>query len=106
MQPTIEWTPRCAFVRDYFFGGQKKVAQQLAAYLARYYVGDEVSELRPDTDVSALVGDSIRRYIDKDDFTMVRDDDMFAEVDLKESISFKDLVNLVHSQRSTSSGDV
>ena len=78
----------------------------MAAYLARYYVGDEVSELRPDTDVSALVGDSIRRYIDKDDFTMVRDDDLFAEVDLKESITFKDLVDLVHSQRSSSSGDV
>ena len=99
MQPTTDWIPHCAFVRDYFFGGQKKVAQQLAAYLARYYVGDDISELTPDTDVSALVGDSIRRYIDKDDFTMARDDDLFAEVDLKESITFKELVNLVHSQR-------
>ena len=97
-----DWWPRCAFVRDYFFGGQQNVAQQVAEYLARYYVGDGVSELRPDTDVSALVGDSIRRYIDKDDFTMVRDDDLFAEIDLKESITFKDLVNLVHSQRGTS----
>ncbi len=101
MEPTSDWWPRCAFVRDYFFGGQQKVAHQLAEYLARYYVGDGVSELTPDTDVSALVGDSIRRYIDKDDFTMARDDDLFAEVDLKESITFKELVNLVHSQRGT-----
>ena len=99
MQQTTDWSPRCAFVRDYFFGGQQKIAQQIAEYLARYYVGDGVSELRPDTDVSALVGDSIRRYIDKDDFTMLRDDDLFAEVDLKDSITFKDLVNLVDSQR-------
>jgi len=99
MQLTSDWWPRCAFVRDYFFGEEQKVAQQLAEYLARYYIGDDVSELRPDTDVSALVADSIRRYIDKDDFTMDRDDDLFAEVDLKESITFKDLVNLVHSQR-------
>jgi hypothetical protein len=99
MQPTSDWWPRCAFVRDYFFGGQQKVAHQLAEYLARYYVGDGVSELTPDTDVSALVGDSIRRYIDKDDFTMARDDDLLAEVDLKESITFRELVNLVHSQR-------
>ena len=99
MQLTTKWTPRCAFVRDYFFGEQKKVAQQLAAYLARYYVGDDISELRPDTDVSALVGDSIRRYIDKDDFTLARDDNLLAEVDLMESITFQDLVALVHSQR-------
>lgn len=99
MQLTSDWWPRCAFVRDYFFGGQQKIAQQLAEYLARYYVGEGVSELRPDTDVSALVADSIRRYIDKDDFTMVRDDDLFAEVDLKESITFKELVKLVHAQR-------
>lgn len=99
MQHTSEWWTKSAFVRDYFFGGQKKVAQQLAEYLARYYVGDGVAELKPDTDVSELIGDSIRRYIDQDDFTMVRDDDLFAEVDLKESISFKELVNLIHSQR-------
>ena len=99
MQLKSDWWPRCAFVRDYFFDGQKKVAHQLAEYLARYYVGDGISELRPDTDVSALVGDSIRRYIDKDDFTMVRDDDLFAEIDLKESITFQEIVNLVHSQR-------
>lgn len=99
MEHTSKWWPRCAFVRDYFFGGQQKVAHQLADYLARYYVGDAVSELRPDTDVAALVGDSIRRYIDRDDFTMVRDDDLFADIDLKESISFKDLVAHVHSHR-------
>jgi len=99
MQITSDWWPRCAFVRDYFFDGQKKVAHQLAEYLARYYVGDGISELRPDTDVSALVGDSIRRYINKDDFTMARDDDLFAEVDLKESITFQEIVTLVHSQR-------
>ena len=99
MQQTSDWWPRCAFVRDYFFGGQQTVAQRIAEYLARYYVGDGVSELRPDTDVSALVADSIRRYIDKDDFTMLRDDDLFAEVDLKDSITFKELVNLVDSQQ-------
>ena len=102
MQQSSDWWPQCEFVRDYFFGGQRKVAHQLAEYLARYYVGESVSELKPDTDVSELVADSIRRYIDKDDFTMVRDDDLFAEVDLKESITFKDLVILVHSQREKS----
>jgi hypothetical protein len=99
MQQTSEWWPQCAFVRDYFFGGQQKVAHQLAEYLARYYVGEEVSGLRPDTDVAALVGDSIRKKINMDDFTMARDNDLFADVDLKESISFKELVNLVHTQR-------
>lgn len=99
MQPTSDWWPRCAFVRDYFFGGQRKVAHQVAEYLARYYVGDAITELRPNTDVSALVGDSIRRYIHMDDFTMARDEDWFADVDLKESISFQEIVNLVHSQR-------
>jgi len=39
-----------------------------------------VDELRPDTDVAALVGDSIRKYINRDDFTLVRDDDLFAVV--------------------------
>jgi hypothetical protein len=102
MQQTSDWWPRCAFVRDYFFGGQQKVAQQVAEYLARYYVGESVSDLRPDTDVAALVGDSIRRFINRDDFTLVRDDDLFAEVDLKESITFKELVSLVHSQRGMS----
>jgi hypothetical protein len=102
MQLASDWWPRCAFVRDYFFGGQQKVAHQLAEYLARYYVGDEVTELRPDTDVSALVGDSIRRYINQEDFTMARDNDLFADVDLKESITFKELVKLVHLQRGSS----
>jgi hypothetical protein len=103
MQPTQDWWPRCAFIRDYFFGGQRKVAQQLAEYLARYYVGEGIAELRPDTDVSALVGDSIRRHINRDEFTMDRGEDLFAEVDLKESITFHDLVALVHSQRGLSS---
>ncbi|MDH4048919.1 MAG: hypothetical protein OEW68_11120 [Gammaproteobacteria bacterium] len=102
MQQTSEWWPRCAFVRDYFFGDQQKVAHQLAEYLARYYVGDEVSDLKPDTDISALIGDSIRKYINREDFTMVRDNDLFADVDLKESITFKELVKLVHTQRGMS----
>ncbi len=102
MKQTSNWWPRCAFVRDYFFEGQKKVAHQLAEYLARHYVGDGISELRPDTDVSALVGDSIRRHIDKDDFTMARDDDLLAEVDLKDSVTFKEIVDIVHSQRGMS----
>lgn len=99
MQQPSDWWPRCAFVRDYFFGGDQKVAHQVAEYLAKYYVGDAVSELRPDTDVSALIGDSIRRRIDKADFTLVRDDDLFAEIDLMESITFKEIVTLVQSQR-------
>ena len=102
MQHASEWWPQCAFVRDYFFGGQRKIAHQLAEYLARYYVGDGIAELTPDTDVSALVGDSIRRYINRDDFTMVRDEDLFAEIDLKESISFQEIVNLVQTQRECS----
>ena len=99
MQSSSDWWPSCAFVRDYFFDGQKKVSHQLAEYLAIYYVGDGISELRPDTDVSALIGDSIRRYIDKDDFTMARDDDLLAEIDLMESITFQEVVILVHAQR-------
>ncbi|HNP64443.1 MAG TPA: hypothetical protein PKH39_10965 [Woeseiaceae bacterium] len=99
MQQTSEWWPQCAFVRDYFFDEQQKLAHQLAEYLARYYVGDDISELRPNTDVSALVGDSIRRRINMDDFTMARDNDLFADIDLKESITFQQVVDLVQSQR-------
>ena len=62
-------------------------------------MGEAITELTPDTDVAALVGDSIRRYINQADFTMVRDDDLFAEVDLMESISFKEVVNQVHTHR-------
>lgn len=102
MEHASEWWPQCAFVRDYFFGGQKKIAHQLAEYLARYYVGDEIAELTPDTDVSALVGDSIRRYINREDFTMVRDEDLFADIDLKDSITFQEIVNRVQSQRDSS----
>lgn len=102
MQHASEWWPQCAFIRDYFFAGEQKIAHQLAEYLARYYVGDGISELTPCTDVSALIGDSIRRYINKDDFTMVRDDSLFADIDLKESITFKEVVSLVHSQRGMS----
>ncbi len=99
MQHTSDWWPQSAFIRDYFFGGQKKTAHHLAEYLARCYVGDGISELTPDTDVSALIGDSIRRYINREDFTMVRDDGLFADVDLKESMTFEEIVNLVDSQR-------
>jgi hypothetical protein len=99
MQSASDWWPRCAFISDFFFDGQKKIAHQLAEYLARYYVGDDISELRPNTNVSALVGDSIRRRINMDDFTMVRDDDLFADVDLKEPISFHELVRLIHARR-------
>jgi hypothetical protein len=102
MENTSEWWPQCAFIRDYFFGGEQKIAHQLAEYLARFYVGDGISDLTPSTDVSALIGDSIRRYINKDDFTMVRDDSLFADIDLKESITFKEIVYRVHSQRGMS----
>ena len=102
MQLASNWWPHCEFVRDYFFNEQKKVAHQLAEYLARYYVGEGISELRPNTDVSALVGDSIRRRINMDDFTMARDDDLFSDVDLKESVTFQEIVNLVHSRRAIS----
>jgi len=102
MRLTTDWWLQCGAIRDYFFGGQQKTAQQLAEYLARYYVGEGISDLRPDTDVSALIGDSIRRHIDRDDFTMDRQDDLLAEVDLKESVTFADLVSLLHSQRQPS----
>ena len=99
MQQTTDWFCRCAFIRDYFFGKEQKLAQQLAAHLAERYVGDQVSELRPDTDVSALMADSIRRSINRDDLTMVRDGDLFADIDFKESITFTELVRLVRLQR-------
>lgn len=102
MQQNSDWWPQSAFIRDYFFGGQQKIAHQMAEYLARYYVGDGISELKPDTDVSEMIGDSIRRYINKEDFTMVRDDGLFADVDLKESMTFKEIVILVHSQQGMS----
>lgn len=35
MQQGLDWCPQCAFVRDYFFGRQKKVADRVAEYLAR-----------------------------------------------------------------------
>ena len=99
MQQTTDWFGRCAFIRDYFFGREQKLAQQLAAHLAERYVGDQVSELRPETDVSALMADSIRRSINRDDLTLVRDGGLFAEIDFKESITFTELVRLVQSQR-------
>lgn len=99
MQPTTDWFSRCAFIRDYFFGKEQKLAQELAAYLAEKYVGDEVSELRPDTDVSALLADTIRRSISRDDLTMAHDGDLFATIDFRESITFTELVSLVRSQR-------
>jgi hypothetical protein len=49
-----------------------------------------------------MVGDSIRRFINRDDFTLVREDDLFAEVDLKESITFREIVDLVHARRAAS----
>lgn len=98
MEQNSDWWPKSAFIRDYFFGTQQKTAHQLAEYLARFYVGDAITELTPDTDVSALVGDSIRRRINQADFTMVRDNDLFAEVDLMNSISFKQIVDQVHAQ--------
>jgi hypothetical protein len=102
MQHNSDWWPQSAFIRDYFFGGQQKLAQQMAEYLARYYVGNGISELKPETDVSEMIGDSIRRYINEEDFTMVRDDGLFADVDLKESMTFKEIVILVHSQQGMS----
>jgi hypothetical protein len=99
MPRTSNWWSQSAFIGDYFFNGQRKVAHQLAEYIAKYYVGDGISELRPETDVSALLADSIRRFIHQEDFTLVRDDDMLADVDLSKSIKFKDLVNLLCLQR-------
>ncbi|MBN8278981.1 MAG: hypothetical protein J0M16_00025 [Gammaproteobacteria bacterium] len=96
MQPGTDWWSRCAFVRDYFFGGERKVAHQVAEYLARRYVGDGITALTPDTDVAALVGDSIRRKIHLDDFTLAHDDNVLADVDLKDSISFEALVRQIH----------
>ena len=99
MQQGSDWWPRCAFVRDYFFGGREKVAHQVAEYLARYYVGDAISELTPNTDVSELMSDSIRRFINRDDFTLVRDDNLFADVDFTKHITFTELVDFIHEKR-------
>ncbi len=99
MQKSSEWWPKTAFVRDYFFGPEQKVAHQLAEYLARYYVGDEIDDLTPNTDVAALVGDSIRRYIHREDFTMARDEDLFEDIDLMRSITFKEIVGIVCAKR-------
>lgn len=99
MQQTTDWLRHCVFIRDYFFGKEQKLAQHLAAYLAEKYVGEQISELRPDTDVSVLVADSIRRSINRDDLTMARDGDLFAAIDFKESVTFMELVRRVQVQR-------
>lgn len=99
MSHTGDWWSQSAFIRDYFFQGERKVAHRLAEYLARYYVGDGISELRPDTDVPMLMSDSIRRFINRDDFTLVRDDDLLADVDLRGSIQFRELVTLIHHRQ-------
>ena len=90
MQVTSDWWTQSAFIRDYFFDEQRKIAHQLAAYLAKYYVGEGISELRPDTDVPTLMSDSIRRFINQADFTLVRDDDLLADINLRESMQFRE----------------
>jgi hypothetical protein len=99
MRQARDWVPRCAFIRDYFFGGQRKIAQQLAAYLAENYLGDDVTKLRPDTDVAVVVAASIRASLHKDDVTLARDTTLFPSVDLKESITFMELVRRVHAEQ-------
>ena len=99
MHAASDWWAQSAFIRDYFFDGQRKVAHQLAQYLARYYVGEGISELRPDTDVPTLMSDSIRRFINQADFTLVRDDDMLADIDLRESMQFRELVSIIQERR-------
>ena len=99
MQHGTDWWSCSAFVRDYFFGDHQKVAHQVAEYLARYYVGEAISDLHPTTDVSALMSDSIRRFINRDDFTLVRDDNLFDDIDFTQHITFRELVELIHEQR-------
>ncbi len=103
MQAESDWWARSAFIRDYFFNEQRTIAHRLAEYLAKYYVGERISELRPDTDVPALMSDSIRRFINRADFTLVRDDDPLADIDLRESMQFRELVSLIQSRRSSAS---
>lgn len=99
MQQAGDWWGQSAFVEDYFFGEYKKVAHQVAEYLARYYVGEGIADISPSTDVSELMSDSIRRFIDRDDFTLDRPDDMFADVDFSDHVSFQELVEEIHTQR-------
>jgi hypothetical protein len=99
MQSASDWWAQSAFIRDYFFDEQRKIAHQLAEYLAKYYVGEGISELRPDTDVPTLMSDSIRRFINQADFTLVRDDDMLADIDLREFKQFRQLVSIIESRR-------
>ena len=102
MQAASDWWARSAFIRDYFFNEQRTIAHRLAEYLARYYVGDGITELRPDTDVPLLMSDSIRRFINQADFTLVRDDDLLADIDLRESMQFREVVTIIQSRRSFS----
>lgn len=99
MQDAADWWALSAFIRDYFFNEQRKIAHQLAEYLAKYYVGEGISELRPDTDVPTLMSDSIRRFINQADFTLVRDDDLLADIDLRASMQFRELVTTIESRR-------
>ncbi|MEM1262009.1 MAG: hypothetical protein AAGH76_06415 [Pseudomonadota bacterium] len=92
MDTGSEHWAQTAFVRDYFFGTEQQIAHELAAHLARYYVGDEITQLRPDTDVASMVNDSVRRRINFADFTLVRDPTRFDDLDLSQSVSFRRLV--------------
>ena len=99
MQQNSDWWGQSAFIEDYFFGEHRRVAHQVAEYLARYYVGEGISDVTPKTDVSELMSDSIRRFINREDFTLDRPDDMFAEVDFSGHVSFQELVEIIHDQR-------
>ena len=55
--------------------------------------------MTPTTDVAELISDSIRRFINQDDFTLDRDDDLFADIDFSEHITSQELVNLIHEDR-------
>ncbi|MEM8984093.1 MAG: hypothetical protein AAGC71_13765 [Pseudomonadota bacterium] len=92
MDTGSEYWTQTVFVRDYFFGNERQIAHELAAHLARYYVGDDIATLRPDTDVAVMVNDSVRRRINMADFTLVRDATRFDDLDLSESVTFRRLV--------------
>lgn len=45
------------------------------------------------------MADSIRRVINRGDFTLDRDDDLFAEVNCSENIAFHEVVDLLREHR-------
>ena len=100
LQPDSDWWPRCAFIREYFIGPQKIIAQQIATYLAEEFVGEEIKSLQPNTDVSFLIANAISNELKSAEafrwLEEVRNGNDFVG-----PIEFRDLVRAVQTERNS-----